>query len=56
MNLPSDDRDHLEFGRIAKLPSALVDPDSSEVIRELGIGPHNGKILLKNKRWLEEPQ
>jgi len=55
VNVSSNDTDHLEFGHIAKLPSALVDPDSSEVIHELGIGPHTGKILLKNRRRLEEP-
>jgi len=49
VNLSSNDRDQLEFGRIAMLPSALVDPDSGEVINELEIGPHTGKILLKNK-------
>lgn len=56
VNLSSNDRDQLEFGRVAKLPYALVDPDSGEVIRELEIGPHTGKILLKNRRRLEEPQ
>lgn len=56
VNLSSNDRDQLEFGRVTKLPYALVDPDSGEVIRELEIGPHTGKILLKNRRRLEGPQ
>ncbi len=56
VNLSSNDSDQLKFGRVAKLPYALLDPDSREVIRELEMGPHTGKILLKNRHRLEEPQ
>ena len=55
VNLSSDDRDKLEFGRVDKVPAALVDPDSGEVVHELEIGPHTGKILLKDMRENAKP-
>ncbi|MFB0525424.1 MAG: hypothetical protein ACETVZ_07765, partial [Phycisphaerae bacterium] len=55
VNLSSDDRDRLQFSRIDKLPAGLIDPDSEELVHELEVGPHTGKILLKDMRETVEP-
>jgi len=49
VNLSSYYKDRLEFGRVDKLPAALIDPDRGELVHELEIAPHTGKILLKDR-------
>jgi len=54
VNLSSKDRDRLEFGQVSRLPDSLIDPDNKEIISELELGPHSGKILLKNGKFTEK--
>ncbi len=49
VNLSSYYKDRLEFGRVDKLPAALIDPDRGELVHKLEIAPHTGKILLKDR-------